>query len=262
MATRSKLDVDLEDLLLAMSLTDNVYDLEQFIDLNTGQVILVGADAETPDTFDEDPDRYERIPRFQSRDDFDAMVAFTSTVEESDLREKLELALNGRGAFRRFKDTLGPYPDLRQAWFAALHASQTERALAWLRDLGVDAQTPAPAPPRAPAPPSPGAASSQRKPSPRTKIGLLELLVLGGKTELLSGRVSRRVTLPDPSSARRVFRDIARDICEYHGVGWRKRFVQGVDTFEVEGLHLAIDERRVELSMEVSPETWRIFSGS
>jgi Uncharacterised protein family (UPF0158) len=49
----------------------------------------------------------------------------------------LERAIAGRGAFRRFKDALLSYPELRRAWFAFHDARGERRAIQWLleRDL-------------------------------------------------------------------------------------------------------------------------------
>ena len=46
------------------------------------------------------------------------MVQFTRTIDDPRLRELLEVALDGRGAFRRFKDMLARWPKERERWFA------------------------------------------------------------------------------------------------------------------------------------------------
>jgi len=39
------------------------------------------------------------------------MIAFTESLEDKNLKEKLWIALNDRGAFRRFKNVLLSYPE-------------------------------------------------------------------------------------------------------------------------------------------------------
>lgn len=65
------------------------------------------------------------------------MEDFVARIREPRTRDLLERAIAGRGAFRRFKDTLLDYPDLRQAWFAFHDARWERRAIDWLaeRDL-------------------------------------------------------------------------------------------------------------------------------
>ena len=46
----------------------------------------------------------------------------------------MEVAIHGKGAFRRFKDTLEGYPKERERWFEFLDARSQERVLNWLRE--------------------------------------------------------------------------------------------------------------------------------
>ena len=48
---------------------------------------------------------------------------------------RLARAIQGKGAFRRFKDQLHEeYPGLLPAWYAFLEARSTRRAVQWLAD--------------------------------------------------------------------------------------------------------------------------------
>jgi len=66
------------------------------------------------------------------------MGDFVGRVRDPHARELLQGALNGRGAFRRFKDLLElDLPELRGAWFDFHDARAERRAIEWLseRDL-------------------------------------------------------------------------------------------------------------------------------
>jgi hypothetical protein len=71
----------------------------------------------------------EPIP---SREAYADMEDFITSV-----RDLLERAIAGRGAFRRSKDTLMEFPELRQAWFAFHDARMERRAIEWLVDQGL-----------------------------------------------------------------------------------------------------------------------------
>lgn len=60
------------------------------------------------------------------------MEDFAAQVRDASTRERLARALTGRGAFRRFKDALLAYPELRRSWFAFHDARSELRALEWL----------------------------------------------------------------------------------------------------------------------------------
>jgi hypothetical protein len=65
------------------------------------------------------------------------MQAFIATVENEHLTELLEVAINGKGAFRRFKDVLLSYPEERERWFKFKDDRMEERALKWLDEIDV-----------------------------------------------------------------------------------------------------------------------------
>jgi uncharacterized protein UPF0158 len=58
-------------------------------------------------------------------------------VREPQARSALERAISGRGAFRRFKDALLDFPDLRKAWFHFHDTCFERRAIWWLVNEGL-----------------------------------------------------------------------------------------------------------------------------
>ena len=49
----------------------------------------------------------------------------------------LEVAINGKGAFRRFKDVLLNYPEERERWFKFRDDRMEKRAVEWLESIDV-----------------------------------------------------------------------------------------------------------------------------
>jgi hypothetical protein len=82
--------------------------------------------------------RVIRVPQTEARAGYRDMVGFIETVTNKRLAEHLERAIEGRGAFRRFKDVLLDYPSERERWFAFKDARQRERILEWLESLGIE----------------------------------------------------------------------------------------------------------------------------
>ncbi|MBP9015822.1 MAG: hypothetical protein KBH15_04890 [Candidatus Atribacteria bacterium] len=144
MDEKRALKIDLEDLCLAME--NSSYDLDYYLDLETGEVIFISDymdDAnleELKDRIDENPDRYEPIPKAESSEDYDDMVDFISTVEDEHLVELLEVAIDGKGAFRRFKDVLARYPEEKERWYRFKNERMKERAISWLEAIGISLQ--------------------------------------------------------------------------------------------------------------------------
>ena len=66
------------------------------------------------------PGLFLRVPQADSRAGYQDMEEFIGTVANPRLAERLSRAIQGRGAFRRFKDTLLEHEAERQRWFAFL----------------------------------------------------------------------------------------------------------------------------------------------
>ena len=61
---------------------------------------------------------YVRIEPAASREQYKWMERFVAGVTDEPLRERLVIAIDGKGAFRRFKDVLLAYPAERERWFS------------------------------------------------------------------------------------------------------------------------------------------------
>jgi len=71
-----------------------------------------------------------------SRAGYRDMQDFIAAVPGEDRRDRLAIAIEGRGAFRRFKDVLSRWPEEFQRWYAFSEERQRGRARAWLTAAG------------------------------------------------------------------------------------------------------------------------------
>ena len=141
MEKKKALKIDLVELCEAME--NSSYEDEYYVNLETGEIMFVSDymdDEETgklKDQIEEDSEHYEQIPKLESHDGYDDMLDFIATVKNEHLVELLEVAINGKGAFRRFKDVLLNYPEERERWFQFKGDIMQRRALEWLDDIDV-----------------------------------------------------------------------------------------------------------------------------
>jgi predicted nucleotidyltransferase len=125
------LDLEQVDLpSLADALEDHSPGTTWWFDPRTGETRLEPAGS----TRDQSLIPVEPIP---SRDAYADMEAFILRVLDRRARDLLERAMAGRGAFRRFKDALLDFQDLREVWFAFHDARMERRAIGWLADHGL-----------------------------------------------------------------------------------------------------------------------------
>ncbi len=99
----------------------NAPETHSYYDSRTGQVLTVIAqrpeDDEKRRLIRTEPQRYVQLDPASSREQYRWMERFVNSVEDDTLRERLILAVDGKGAFRRFKDVLLSFPGERDRWF-------------------------------------------------------------------------------------------------------------------------------------------------
>jgi len=83
-------------------------------------------------------ERFIRVPAQESRDGYRDMADFAEAIGDKHLQDLFFVALNGKGAFRRFKDVLGDYPDEREQWFKFSEEKVKARVLQWLESEEIE----------------------------------------------------------------------------------------------------------------------------
>jgi len=99
---------------------NNAPEVHSYLRLSDGEVLRVVdgiADPEMHSRIASDSS-YLRIDPVSSREQYRWMERFIPMVEDPPLRDRLTSAIDGKGAFRRFKDVLMGYGPERERWFA------------------------------------------------------------------------------------------------------------------------------------------------
>lgn len=133
------LDLSTVDLgMLAMALEDHSSEGSWWIDAETGEVWYWRDDEEDDRGFDPvERGDARRIHPLPSREGYSDMEDFIAGVPDRRAADLLERAIAGRGAFRRFKDTLFGFPELREMWFGFSDVRMQRRGIEFLVDEGL-----------------------------------------------------------------------------------------------------------------------------
>jgi len=113
-------DVPVDWEALEDAFENNAPEVHSYLHLDTGEVLRVVdgiADPEMHARIASDQN-YLRVDPVSSREQYRWMERFIPMVEDPELRERLGRAIDGKGAFRRFKDVLMSYGPDRERWFA------------------------------------------------------------------------------------------------------------------------------------------------
>lgn len=141
MSEKIQVPADMQELCNAFE--DSSDDHRYYLDLKISEIILDFLDStereELDEMVDEDSqERYRYLPIAESHEGYEDMKEFIETVKGTHLKEKLYIAISGRGAFRRFKDVLNSYPKDRERWFKFKDEKVMERVNEWLENEGIE----------------------------------------------------------------------------------------------------------------------------
>lgn len=156
-----KLKVDINEIAFIMETSDEFGSTTLF-DTETGEIVSIphevmsAVESDDEEALQDLPDwekdlietaesiisdesgRYVDIPRKPSYEAYNLMVEFASSIKNRRLKEKLDIALDGKGAFRRFKNVISDYPAEEERWFAFKDKRMREEVIEWLNDLGIE----------------------------------------------------------------------------------------------------------------------------
>ncbi len=113
-------DVPVDWEALEDAFENNAPEVHSYLHLTTGEVLRVVDGVADPQMHVRiaSDGNYLRVDPVSSREQYRWMERFIPMVEHAELRGKLTQAIDGKGAFRRFKDVLMTYGAEREGWFA------------------------------------------------------------------------------------------------------------------------------------------------
>ncbi|MFZ5442783.1 MAG: UPF0158 family protein [Myxococcota bacterium] len=139
------LPVDLDELVIAFEAEG---ELQWYLDVQTGAVILVGREYEpaehgglTATEIETDPTRFVKVPPAEPHLVVEDMRAFAEVHDDAQLRESLELALSAPRPEKRFKSALSWLPEHQARWHAWRQDKCLARVKNWLARLGLVAES-------------------------------------------------------------------------------------------------------------------------
>lgn len=139
MAASKKLSIS-DSLLtdIEMAFDDNSFMAEWYIDLQENTVAFIPDDLlpeqeELLEQIENDPEHERFIPILHrtSREGYAQMERFIAGLDDDHQKDVLYTAIDGRGAFRRFKDALYRV-DLQDAWYEFRDRENRREVLDWL----------------------------------------------------------------------------------------------------------------------------------
>lgn len=207
-------DVPIDWEALEDAFENNAPEVHSYLHVPTGDVLRIVdgiADPQMHARIAADVN-YLRIEPVSSREQYRWMERYIPMIDDQELRSRLTKAIDGKGAFRRFKDVLMSYGPERERWFAFrserlrifmeawlnAHALNPVKRPVWVPDM-IEAQDGAAAPSAETREPRPGRNADAQRRHVRElaeSLGPRELDTLAAFAEFLKARRSSRRKAP------------------------------------------------------------------
>ncbi len=107
-------------------------DTEEIFMSNIGEIENLNEDE-----LDELFEKSIMLPTRYDINEYEMMEDFAETIEDTRLQNQLYISLNGRGAFRRFKDTCINF-DIIDDWYKYRDQKYKELAINWCKDNNIE----------------------------------------------------------------------------------------------------------------------------
>jgi hypothetical protein len=152
---------------------NNAPEVHSYLHLTTGEVLRVVDGVADPQMHVRiaSDGNYLRIDPVSSREQYRWMERFIPLAEDADLREKLTQAIDGKGAFRRFKDVLMSFAEEREKWFTFRSERLRTFMEAWLGAHAIKAISRPAWAEGGPAPESENAPDASAEEAPKSQSG-------------------------------------------------------------------------------------------
>ena len=155
-----RLKVDVEDIAICME-RQGQGERCAYLDMETGETILIPDEVMSAledeeyrqdlpaweaellpmaKEISEGSSRYVEIPARFSDEAYEVMGDFAAGVKNANIRREIENALDGKGAFRRFKNVLRERPELEKEWFKFKASRDKEKVKEWLKSVGIETE--------------------------------------------------------------------------------------------------------------------------
>ena len=153
-----KLNIDIMEVAVAMESERLIS--EYYLDTETGDVVVIPDElsrAVSEDEVDSDgmldwelellpvaravesgSSRYVYIPELESHELYELMQQFVSDREDEELQRLLWVALDGKGAFGRFRYVLDGYPEERDEWYRGKDEAMKILSQQWISSLEIE----------------------------------------------------------------------------------------------------------------------------
>ncbi len=130
--------IKLDDVIEALEFVNDGMDAGAYLNPKTYEIVYIDDYIDiSPEKKEEIYDEYISLPSKYYIDEYSMMEEFIETIDEVKLYNQLYIAISGKGAFRRFKDTCINF-DIIDDWYRFRDEKYKELAIEWCKDNNIE----------------------------------------------------------------------------------------------------------------------------
>ena len=115
------------------------WEMQSYLNLKTGKIVTVSdyiCSEEDAADIEENPDNYIVLPTQHDINEYSIMKDFINVINNNEIKGELYDAIRGKGAFRRFKDTIC-YLNIESKWYEFKANALKKLAIEWCEENNI-----------------------------------------------------------------------------------------------------------------------------
>lgn len=115
------------------------WEMQSYLNLKTGKIVTVSdyiCSEEDAADIEENPDNYIVLPTQYEINEYSIMEDFIDEIDNNEIKGELYDAIRGKGAFRRFKDTIR-YLNIESEWYEFKANALKKLAIEWCEENNI-----------------------------------------------------------------------------------------------------------------------------
>ena len=130
--------IKLDDVIEALEFVNDGMDAGAYLNPKTYEIVYIDDYIDiSSEKKEEIYDEYISLPSKYYIDEYSMMEEFIETIDDVKLYNQLYIAISGKGAFRRFKDTCINF-DIIDDWYRFRDEKYKELAIEWCKDNNIE----------------------------------------------------------------------------------------------------------------------------
>lgn len=111
-------------------------EMQSYLNIKTGEIVTISdylGSEEDADNIEENPDDFALLPTQYDINEYSIMEDFIDEIDNEEIKDELYESIRGKGAFRRFKDTIYNL-NIKNSWYDFKALALKKIAIEWCEE--------------------------------------------------------------------------------------------------------------------------------